>query len=168
MVSHVEHHEDNDQNDGYDNLKTCLRANLVFVLSAPFDVVSGRHRHAFRDNTFRLLDKAAHVAATNIHKDGTAQQAILTADHRRPDGYPDSRHIPQWNRNAVISRYENIAQGIRVFTEVTGISDPHRVTFTPLHGGRNVLAANRDLNNILNVTYGNAAASGGLTINFDL
>src|SRR5688572_29064563 len=110
MVGQIKQHENDEENDGYHDLETLLRADLILVLSAPFDVVPGRHCDPLCDDTLRFLDETAHIATADIHKHCATQQAILAADHGGPKGDPDARKVSQRSGSSISPRDENIAQ----------------------------------------------------------
>ena len=65
----------------YDEFEPLLRTDLIFVLSAPLDVISRRHFHLVGDGALRLVHEPANVAASHAHQHAASQQSILGADH---------------------------------------------------------------------------------------
>src|SRR5262249_31310437 len=94
VIGHVQQNENDDEHNWYNDLKPLLGANLVFVLSAPFDVITRRHTHALGDDTFCILDKSAHVAPTNVHQHSPAKYPILAGNHRWSHTHTNMSDVP--------------------------------------------------------------------------
>src|SRR5262245_10981385 len=78
------------------------------------------------------------------------------------------RHVSQRNRSSVPSMDENVAQRVDVFPEVPGITDPHWVPFTSFDSRCDVLASDRDLNDVLNIADRNSTSGGSVTVDLYL
>jgi hypothetical protein len=66
VVRQVEQHVDHENDDRDHNEHPLPGSDLVFILSAPPDVVARRQPDALRDVVARLLDESADVTAADV------------------------------------------------------------------------------------------------------
>src|SRR5262249_13512005 len=151
VIRHVEQNENDDKNDGYDDLQSLLRANLVFVLAAPFDVITRRHANAFSDNSLCFIHKSADVATADIHQDSPAQQTILARNHRRAHHDSDMGNVSQRDLRSVRSGDEDIRERFDVFAKIPRIPHPNRETLASFDGKCDIFATNRRFDDVLGI-----------------
>src|SRR5262249_22823164 len=151
VIRHVEQNENDDKNDGYDDLQSPLRANLVFILAAPFDVITRRHADAFSDNSLCFIHKSADVATTDIHQDSPPQQTILARNHRRAHHDADMGNVPQRDLRSIRCGDNDISESFYVFAKIPRIPHPNGETLTSLDGKRDIFSTDRGFDDVLGI-----------------
>ena len=101
VVGLVEQQEDDQKHDWDDQFESLPGADLVFILSAPFDVVALRHFDLAGHGALSIGDKAPHITSSDIHKDGATKQPIFAGNHAWSHDEPDVRYLTQWNLGSV-------------------------------------------------------------------
>src|SRR5262245_53648049 len=109
MVCHIEQHEDNEQYDWNYDLQPLFGSNSIFVLATPLDVITRKHRDALGNDTFCFLDETAHVSATYIHQNGSAEQSVFACDHRRAHNDSGVGDLSERDLGAVRTGDENVS-----------------------------------------------------------
>ena len=108
-----------------------FRTNLIFVLPAPLDVISGRHFCLAGYGALRLVHEPANVAPAHVHQNATSQQTVFAADHSGPHHHAKIRNLSQRNLGTVAACDQHvIPQFFGILSEIRGVTHPHRQTLT--------------------------------------
>src|SRR5215813_9212913 len=167
MISHVEQDEDDGQHDGNHDLEALFCPDLILILAAPLDVVTGRHGDSLCDNAFCFIDEPADIASTNVHQNGPAEKAVFTRDHRRSHDDPNGGNLSKGYLCAVGPGNQHVSQFLDVFTEVSCIANADGEPLAALNRERQVLPANGSFDDVLSVTYRDAVTCRSCAIDLD-
>ena len=153
---------------GNDHEQAAHRALLVLELAAPGDAVAGRQLELLRPRALHLLHEAAHVAVLDEDADRGGAASALAADVHDAFLHADLRHLVQRHLRTVGRVEQQVAQ--RVDVAALLFAQPHDHVETPLAFpdlGRRP-AAERGLDDVLDVGDVQSIAGGAFTVDLDL
>src|SRR4029077_250266 len=149
-------YEDDDEHDRNHNLEPLLGADLVFVLAAPLDVISRRHRNPLSHDPLRFIHESANVASTHIHEHGSPQEPVFARDHRWSGHDPDIRDLAQRNLSAGWTGDENVSQVFQVFAKISRITYADRESLAALDRECEILSTDCRFDHVFRIADGDA------------
>src|SRR5215470_9154909 len=167
VVGLIQQQKDDQKDNRNDQFESRAGTDFIFVLSAPLDVITGRHTDLPSDNTLSIANKAANVASLNVHEYCASKQSVFAGNHARSHNEPDVCYFTQWYLCSVRRGDENSVQLIGVFAKIAGVAYPHGQTLPSVNYGREVFTANRCLDDILHCADRDAITSGSLAVCFN-
>jgi len=118
-----------------------LRADLIFVLAAPFNRHARRQGNFLRDARLRFADETGEVAALDVRLHKHAQTAVFTRDFA---GTNLARYFGdriERNIAAIADRNRKVAQPLNVIAFAALDAHLNRNALAALNRGRDILAA---------------------------
>src|SRR3990172_2243057 len=126
VIGKVKQSEDDHQHDWNDDHETFASTLLVFILTAPVDVVARRQLHLTPDFWTSLVDEAAYIASTHVEQNGAAQQAIFAGDHCRPYDGTNVSELREGNWRTGRRGDRNLSQSPRALPIFRRITNAYR------------------------------------------
>src|SRR5215470_7962456 len=83
VVGLIQQQKDDQKDNRNDQFESRAGTDFIFVLSAPLDVITGRHTDLPSDNTLSIGNKAANVASLNVHEYCASKQSVFAGNHAR-------------------------------------------------------------------------------------
>src|SRR5207249_3156633 len=116
----------------------------------------------------RFADIAVDVTGSNVHKNKADQLAVLAAHRRRTRFVMDIGQHRDRDLCACRRGNEHALERVEVFAKVARITRVHRITLTPFHGGRNVLAADGGFDDVVDVADSQAVTRGRFAVDGEI
>src|SRR2546430_908585 len=120
--------------------------------------------NALAESLRRLANIALNIACGDVYKNEPDQFSVLTAHGGRTGLVTNvseqvDRHLRTGGRGD-----KHAFECVDVLPKITGITRVNRVTLAPLNGGRDILAADGRLNNIVHIADFQAVARGRFAV----
>ena len=168
VINDVKQQEDDEQRRRHDQPQSVLRADLIFVLAAPFNRHAGRQGNFLREARLRFLYEAAEVATLDIRLHEHAQTPVLTVDFAWPDFAADRRHLPERNAVARRRRHQDIAEALDIVAFAALQPDLDGNPLAPGNRCGNIVAADATLDQIQNILRAQAVTRHRRAIHLDV
>ena len=165
---HVDENENDEQRERDDDFEPGFRGFEILELPCPLDVIAGRELHPFADALGGGFDVARDVVGGNVHKDEPDELRVFVADGRRAGLIADVRKQGDGHLRAGGGRHQHPLESVEVFPEIAGVADVDRITFAPLDGRSDGLAADGALDDVVHVADAQTVARRGFAIHVEV
>ena len=164
----VEQDEYDCQGKRHHDLEPLLSPLHVLEPSAPFQGVSCRDLHPFRNRFPGVLYVGAQIHTPNIDLDPCVQPGVLALDGRRPLVQVKCGHLPQRDMFPPGSRNKHSTQRFQIVSKRPPVPEIDRITLQALHRLCDVHPSNGGHDHVLDILYGKPVTSRLFTLDIDV
>ena len=164
----VQQQEDDAERHGDRDLQPLRGARHVFVLPAPREAVTRGQGEFACQRRLRPGDPRADVHAVEIDVDPGVAAGVLALDRRRPLADGERGQLRQRHVRAGRGRHEHAAQHGQVVAQFARVPQVDRIALQPLDRERDVAAADRRLDDVLDVADGQAVAGDLVAVDLEV